>query len=308
MKEKSGIKKYQTRSLSDIVINARTDLKYFAPPWLTDYSLNMLFANTGVGKSHFAFNLGLKIAEGGTWLGQQCTKAKVLYIDGEMGGDTWVRRLMEDMIVGKVEDNFNMMCPDNFKGFCIPTLANVDNHERWIETCKDYDVIIIDNYITCCMPTNSRMSDVDIFLTAKDLLATLKMMGKAVILVHHTNKGGVEQYGTVYKDFWMDIILRLKQFPSQHLDNGLTWEIKYIKDRHDYVGVGFEYVMDIIFTKDDVHTRMKNIDEERFALMKMWLDQYLLEEEIIDKLDISKGDFRYLKRKFKNERNNEDII
>ena len=308
MNADSEIVKLPTKTLTQIFGDANHNKKFFAPPWLTDSSLNMLFAPTGMGKSHFAFNLGLKLAQGSTWLNEQCLKSKVLYVDGEMGGDTWMKRLMDGMILGCVEENFHMMCPENFKDFSIPTLANRKNHARWIETCKDYDVIVIDNYIACCMPTDSRMSDTEIWLVVKDLLVTLRSMGKAVIIVHHTNKEGSVQHGTYYKEMWMDIIIRLKQFPVQALENGLTWEILYTEDRHDYYGTGYEHLMDIVFAYDQVHTRMKDIDEERNKLITQWLDEGWLDEEIAHKLDIRKGKVQFIKRKFKNQRNDEDII
>jgi hypothetical protein len=252
--------------------------------------------------------LGLEIAKGGSWLGNPCPKGKVLYIDGEMGGDTWVKRLMSGMVVGSVEDNFHMLCPENFKDYTIPTLASHKNHARWIETCKDYDVIIIDNYLTCCMPTDSRMSDIEIFLTVKDLLVTLKVMGKAVIIVHHTNKAGNDQHGTYLKEVWMDITIRLKQFAIQHLENGLTWEIKFIKDRHDYYGTGFEHLMDIVFADEGVFTYMRDLEQERNNLITRWLREGWLDEEIIARLDVRKGMIQQIKRNIKNEANDEDII
>jgi hypothetical protein len=299
--------KFDTKTLSDIVLNAKTEWIYYTP-WFTDGSINMLFAPTGMGKSHFAFNLGLEIAQGGTWLGNRCAKGKVLYVDGEMGGDTWVKRIMGGMIVGSLEEHFHMLCPENFKDYAIPTLANHKNHAKWIETCKDYDVIIIDNYITCCMPTDSRMSDIEIFLTVKDLLVTLKTMGKAVLVIHHTNKGNNEQHGTVYKDFWMDIIIRLKQFAVQHLENGLTWEIKYIKDRHDYYGTGFEHLMDIVFADEKVHTHMRDIKTERENLIAKWIKEGLLDEEIMYNLDVRKGLIQQIKRKINNNIKDEDLL
>lgn len=301
------INKLPVKTLSEIVINAKTEWIHYTP-WLTDGSLNMLFAPTGMGKSHFAFNLGLEIANGGSWLGNPCPKGKVLYIDGEMGGDTWVKRLMSGMVVGSVDDNFHMLCPENFKDYTIPTLASHKNHARWIETCKDYDVIIIDNYLTCCMPTDSRMSDIEIFLTVKDLLVTLKVMGKAVIIVHHTNKAGNDQHGTYLKEVWMDITIRLKQFAIQHLENGLTWEIKFIKDRHDYYGTGFEHLMDIVFADEGVFTSMRDLEQERNNLITRWLREGWLDEEIIARLDVRKGMIQQIKRNIKNEANDEDII
>lgn len=257
-------KKYLTRTLSDIIANAVTDRTFYANPWLAASTINMLFAPTGMGKSHWAFHLALKIAQGSEWLGARTKQARVIYIDGEMGGQTWLSRIPDQMMLNDISNNFAMVCPEHFKDLTIPTMADPKNLKTWLETLKDYDVIFIDNYITCCMPLDARMTDIDIFLKVKDLLVTLKGMGKAIVLIHHTNKGGQDQHGTVYKDVIMDTIFRLRQFPEQYLESGLSWEISVLKDRHNFFKGNLEHLVDFVYHNDGVQVKYVNLELARW--------------------------------------------
>mgnify|MGYP003451734953 CR=1 FL=1 len=276
-------------SLSEITASSllTSGQTMFAPPWLRSGTINMLFAPTGAGKSHWAFNLSLAVAGGLDWLGQKCTKAKVLYIDGEMGGDAWVRRLSGNFVTGSLDKTFKMLSPDNFKQGIVPPLSDKRNHAFYLEKCARFDVIFIDNYITCCLPTTGEDSDIGLFLVLKDLLVKLKRMGKAIVLIHHTNKGGTDQHGTVYKDVIMDTIFRLRKWPRQYLDNGLSWEVKVVKDRNNFFEKKEETIIDIIFGEKGVEVFEGDISNCRKTLASDLLDRGYNKNNIADELKIS---------------------
>lgn len=298
------------RSIVELMADSKGFTKSFASPWLKDGTINMIFAPTGAGKSHWAFHLALAVAGGKIWMSEQCEKAKVLYIDGEMGGDQWLKRIPTGAFLGDINENFKLVCPEDFKDGYVKNLAVVQNHGFWKEIAQGFDVIIIDNYITTCQPTG-RESDIEIFLKVKDLLIFWKNQGKAVVLVHHTNKGGNEQHGTVYKDVIMDTIFRLKQFPIQTLNGGITWEMKIIKDRNYFFKTSSEYLMDIIFGEEEVSTYSRDIDAERYPLISDMLYRGFTHLEIGMKFDISKLKINEIIQRFKPmrlERSEEDLI
>lgn len=276
-------------SLSDLSVTDSLGLKQrvFAGPWLRSSTINMLFAPPGAGKSHWAFNLSLAVAGGTDWLGQKCLKSKVLYIDGEMGGSAWVRRLPGNFITGDFEENFKMLSPDNFAQGSVPPLSDKKNHTFWLSKCEPYDVIFIDNYITCCLPTTGEDSDIGLFLVLKDLLVKLKRMGKAIVLIHHTNKGGSDQHGTIYKDVIMDTIFRLRKWPKQYLHNGLTWEVKIFKDRNNFFEKKEETMIDIVFREDGIEVSESNLDNCRVILTKELLDRGYSKVNIAEELRVS---------------------
>lgn len=288
----------KARSLSEIMADAKEFTKFYCSPWLRERTINMIFAPTGAGKSHWAFNLALSIAGGRIWMNQHCNKAKVLYIDGEMGGDTWLDRLPPQSFNGDVEENLKLICPEDFKDGYVKNLAVLENHKFWKEQAKEYDIIFIDNYITTCQPT-AKESDIEIFLKVKDLLVQWKIEGKSVVLVHHTNKGGMDQHGTVYKDVIMDTIFRLKPFPVQSLEKGMTWEMRIMKDRNYFFKGKSEYLMDIVFGSDLIHTTEREIDRERFYILSDMVNRGFSNLEIQQKLEISGLKQREIMSRFK---------
>lgn len=253
----------ERKSLAQRQSELRPDKIKICLPWLSSGTLTMLYAPRGVGKSQYAFNLALSIAQGGKWLNETCNRSKVLYIDGEMGASTFLSRLPEDLILDKETDSrLDMICPEDFKNCMVPSLGDPDHASWWIDQCKDYDLIVIDNYLTTCYPTYTKDSDLTLWNQAQKTLIKLREMQKAVIIVHHTSKGGV-QYGSILKENIMDTILRLRQFPTQHLTNGLTWEVKIEKDRHNYFDREYEFMMDVMFLNDRTTTTRKDIRQAR---------------------------------------------
>lgn len=251
------------KSMIEICGSAKTNFKFYAPPWLFDGSCNMLFAPTGAGKSHWAFNLALTIAEGGTWLGHQCTQGKVLYIDGEMGESQWLKRFPGNKFLSDTQDYLKIICPQYFPSGLMYSLSDKKHHDFWFEKCSHYDVIIIDNFISTCLPIDGRETELMLWQGAQRLLQRLKDAEKAVVLIHHTNKGGLDQNGTGFRDNFMDTNFRLRQWPRQYLENGLTWEIKIPKDRHDFFKGRTETLIDVVFTPDGISAKERDIWEER---------------------------------------------
>jgi hypothetical protein len=100
-------------------------------PWLVSQSLNMVYAWRGVGKTHFALNVGYALASGGEFLRWKAKKPrKVLYIDGEMPGAAMQKRLAE---IVKAADKspepgmLNIVTPDMQPDFQpIPDLATAE--------------------------------------------------------------------------------------------------------------------------------------------------------------------------------------
>lgn len=277
----------QERSLSEIALTARTEFKFFVRPWLYDGSVNMLFAPTGHGKSHWAFHMALAIAEGGTWIGKACTRGKVLYIDGEMGESQWLKRFPNNKFLTDTADTLKILCPEHFPNGFMYSLADKTRHGFWLEKCAPYDVIFIDNFFTTCTPIKGNESDVELWQSAQTLINRLKQQRKAVVLIHHTNKSGMDQSGTGQRDVLMDTTMRLRQWPKQTLVNGITWEIKVNKDRNNFFEGKLETLIDVQFTDDGIRAFEKDIKRERMFLAKNLLIQGCTKTNIAEELGIS---------------------
>ena len=57
--------------------------KWLVPNWLPSDAVVAVYAAPGVGKSFYALTLSLEIARGGTWLGTNLERQKVLYVAAE---------------------------------------------------------------------------------------------------------------------------------------------------------------------------------------------------------------------------------
>lgn len=299
------------KSMLEIASTAKVNFKFYAPPWLFDGSCSMLFAPAGHGKSHWAFHLALTIAEGGTWLGQQCTQGKVLYIDGEMGESQWLKRFPGNKFLSDTQDYLKIICPQHFPSGLMYSLSDKRHQEFWFDKCSAYDVIFIDNYLSTCFPTEGRETDVILWQSVQRLIQRLKDAGKAIVLIHHTNKGGLDQNGTGQRDNYMDTIFRLRQWPRQYLNNGLTWEIKIPKDRNEFFKGKLETLIDVVFTPDGISANERNIWEERKSiaseLFRMGCTKTNIAKELgVDENRVSEMVFTFSKNKV--ERSEEDLI
>jgi hypothetical protein len=274
------------------------------PPWLTTGSLNMLYAPTGVGKSHFAFNLALTIAKGERWLREACRASKVLYVDGEMGARALLNRVPPETILGKAAENLMTICPDDFALSIVPSIGDRANHEWWKEQARDFDVVILDNYLTTCYPVDPHDTELSLWQSALRLLLHYRERGKAVVMVHHTSKGGV-QYGSSLKENVMDVILRLRQFPVQELPQGLTWEIKVDKDRHNHFKRDNEFLMDVVFTDETTYITRRPIREARVNYIYDKLHTGIVVGDIVQALGVSPIEAREILSEAKKRRNGE---
>lgn len=272
---------------SKIVEHALRDKKKtYCPPFLTEGTCTMLYAPRGIGKSHFAFNMCLAIVKGSNWLGQRCNKAKVLYIDGEMGADSWVNRLPKDQVFpSDVSENLHLINPEDYQMNMVPSMADPLQREYWIKKIDPFDVIVIDNYLTTVYPKTNKDSDLTLWYDFLKLLLALKSRNKAVVIVHHTAKSGV-QYGSVLKENQMNTIIRLRMFPEQSLYNGLTWEVKIEKDRDNVFKRETEFVMDIVFTDQEVYTTKKDARELRKELIEQYQRKGLSRSEMAQALGV----------------------
>jgi hypothetical protein len=259
------------RSLKNKIIESiqRPNPKQFCFPFLTEGQITMLYAPTGIGKSQFAFNMALAVAKGSKWLDHQCEKGKILFVDGEMGAYAWVRRIPKKQVYpSEVCDYFDMINPEDYEETCmIPNMGDPSLRSYWLKLMEPYDIIIIDNYLTTVYQEDPKDTEFTLWNSFQKLLIKLRKAGKAIMIVHHASKSGV-QYGTVLKTNIVNLVIRLKEFPQQLLDNGITWEVKIEKDREFNLEGSKEFGMDIVFTDYEVHTKKRDIRKMRYEVVK----------------------------------------
>ena len=79
---------------SDLITRDIPPRETLLSPWLFTQSINMMFAQRGVGKTHLALEIAYAVATGGKCLRWQAgTPRRVLYLDGEMPAVTMQERM-----------------------------------------------------------------------------------------------------------------------------------------------------------------------------------------------------------------------
>lgn len=155
-------------------------------------SLNLVYASAGGMKSMLMFDLALALAKGGEFLGYQCEKSRVLYLDAEMS----------DSDIGERLKFFKAGSPENLSylknGDISFNFMDTEQQDGFIEYLEDqnqpYEAVFFDNLRTMALFNNE--NDSSQFQIINQFLIRLRDKGLAVFLIHHANKGGEEYAGS----------------------------------------------------------------------------------------------------------------
>ena len=140
-----------------------------------------------VGKSFLLMELTIAIAEGKSWLGFQCEKSRVLYINLEIDGNSAFNRFAE--IYGKLEindENSGNIGLWNLRGHSVP-LTQLAPSVINRATSGRYDVIIIDPIYKVITGDENNATEMGRFCNCIDDICN--QTGCSVIYVHHHSKG-----------------------------------------------------------------------------------------------------------------------
>jgi len=229
----------QEWSLGEFLSSEVIDPKAILAPWLKEGGLWMCYADPGVGKTFFSLSVAFAVASGGKFLNWKAPKPrKVLYIDGEMETYDMHRRLTGIWGAAERDGKCNLKAAGvNFIGWQatyqkpkspFPDLAHESGRKVLMEKAAHADLIVVDN-LTTTMRTGEE-NEAAYWTPMQDMLVELRKAGKAVILVHHTNKSG-EQRGTSSKDIILNGKMKLSRPKDYSADQGARFTIEYEKAR-----------------------------------------------------------------------------
>jgi len=219
------------KDFNTIELPKRTPLLY---PWLYERSINMIFAERGLGKTYFCLSCAVALAEGSQALSYKATKAiKVLYLDGEMPASLLRERIRG--FIGREElinENLFIVTPD-IQGDCImPNMGEPDGLDSIDKIIEDVEpnVIFVDNLSTFIR--SGKENEGESWLPVQEWAIRERSAGRSIVFVHHTNKEG-GQRGSSRKEDVMDIVIQLKK-PENSIghSDGAHFEIHYSKNRH----------------------------------------------------------------------------
>lgn len=177
--------------------------------------LMMMFAPSGVGKTFNALNMGISMACGGKFYGDNVIgDYRVLYVDGELGIDPIGMRLAELLKARNISScsNLSLLSPDMLKAKAFPSLSLESTQEFFDCHIKRYgiNVVILDNYNTLVDDGGNMFFA---WSQVSKWLNKLKNSQISVVLIHHTNKQNNDPAGTVKMEQQMDCVIKFSNSP-----------------------------------------------------------------------------------------------
>lgn len=201
-------------------------------PWLNLGNLCLLYAERGVGKSWLGLWLAHIIASNGSIGSWQAKNRPVVYLDGEMGTDSIVARynhIRSSSGFVEVPGTLKFWTVDQCGGQFY-NLSSIEGKTKIWPIIKDSDVIIIDNLMTVTQRADMYDTPIKIWERIQSWLINLRARNKTVILVHHTNKEGL-QSGTKDKENIMDIVIQLLPCNTEPEHKGAKFRLAFEKTR-----------------------------------------------------------------------------
>jgi RecA-family ATPase len=147
----------------------------------------IISGSSKAGKSFLLMELAVSLSEGIKWLGFQCKKSKVLYINLEIDRPSFINRFMEIYKALNLKPKHNGdIVMWNLRGEAMPLDKLVPIITRRVKDQK-FDVIIIDPIYKVITGDENSAKDMSLFTNQFDKLC--KKTGVTVIYSHHHSKG-----------------------------------------------------------------------------------------------------------------------
>jgi len=290
--------KYKLISVNDFSNIQLPKRETILSPWMTEGSINMVFADRGIGKTFFCLSCAVALANGEGFLNYKADKpVPVLYLDGEMQATAMQERL-KHLTNGKpTVERLSIFTPD-----CqdltdhIPDIGDPNGRLEIDELVKTVNpkVVFIDNISTFIRTGHE--NEGDSWSPVQEWAVQLRKQGVAVVFIHHANKEG-KQRGSHKKEDVMDIVIQLRR-PDDFLQgtDDTRMMIKYTKSRH----MGAFDTQDIEATLKDVDGTLQwtfeagDLSQQRANDL---LSDGLSMAEVADELGVSKSTVHRWKKK-----------
>jgi len=147
----------------------------------------MITGPSKAGKSFALIELSIAIAEGKKWLGWDCTKGRVIYVNLELDRASCLHRFRDVYnSMGLSPDNLANIDIWNLRGSCVPMDKLAPKLIRRAQK-KNYIAVIVDPIYKVITGDENSAEEMSHFCNQFDKIA--KELGTAVIYCHHHSKG-----------------------------------------------------------------------------------------------------------------------
>ena len=205
----------------------RTDLPERASildPILSTKSLALLYGPRGLGKTFFALAIAWAAASGTDFLGWRARRPhRVLYVDGEMAAVDMQKRLR---LLGPPPPLLDFILAD-MQTALPPDLGDSAGQARLMESWGHPELVVLDNLSSL---VGFRSGDPDAWKGLQRFLMLQRRFGRAMLLVHHANKSGMQR-GTNRREDLLDLVMSMRRPAGYAPRQGARFEIHFEKAR-----------------------------------------------------------------------------
>lgn len=225
--------KHKLIAANDLATLNLPERKMLLFPWMPEGSINMIFADRGIGKTFFSLSCALALANGERFLSYEAQDAvPVLYLDGEMQATTMKQRLYKLSHGKPTKQPINLYTPDCQDNDFTPDLGTKEgrDHINELIVLANPRAIFIDNISTFDRTGNE--NEAESWAPIQEWAVQHRKKGRSIIFIHHANKEG-KQRGSHKKEDVMDAVIKLKR-PEDYIqgEGGTKMLVTYTKARH----------------------------------------------------------------------------
>ena len=200
--------------------------------WLTTTSRTIVNAETGIGKTLWALELGMCCAAGLRFMHWQATRPiVVLYIDGEMARRVMKKRLADAVDRVGLRDTlpatFHLLSHEDVPNWAPLNMpAGQIDIEKQIERIGHVDLIVFDNIMSLII---GDQKDEEGWTKAMPWIKSLTRRNIGQIWLHHTGHDTSRGYGTKTREWPMDIVLQFDAVERPETD--VSFNLHFAKKR-----------------------------------------------------------------------------
>ena len=202
-------------------------------PWLPEGGLAMVYAERGLGKTHFALSLATSVANGSNFLKWTVQEpCGVLFVDGEMSLTT-IRDRLRNFAPTSPTQLLNILSHEwFFKQFeCDLSITDSLLQEKLLEELDknpSIKVVIVDNLSSLSRIREDKADDWRAHVLP--FLIKCRRRGVSVVLIHHTGKSG-DQRGTGAREDQLDTSIKLERVADSTPEKGCQFKVSFTKSR-----------------------------------------------------------------------------
>ena len=234
----------------DLIVKKIKPPKAIVWPWLRQRSLNMIYAERGLGKSWLAMILGVAITREnyedlaiGSWFVKNQTG--VLYVDGEMGEFDLKDRIKQIAVpLGKESRRYPLVtfsAPDYTEEHNETVNLNSkywqDRFYKYLLDNRSITVLILDNLASLCAGREENDNQQTSILN--QWFIKLRAAGITVVIIHHAGKAPGQQRGASALEDPLNNSIFLSKPRSWTQGGGAHFKVNFVKARNDAGGDGF---------------------------------------------------------------------